>query len=87
MNAEFILLSLKHSVGNEPTFWCPNNAGYTNNPWNAGIYNDQQIKEDPDYYNNGYDAIPIPLSKEGLNLIGFKCTFSKSKVNKLLKGR
>ncbi|MFN3802616.1 hypothetical protein [Belliella pelovolcani] len=81
----FIILSLKHTEGNVPTFWRPDDAGYTNTPWAAGVYTDEQVKADPGYYNDGYNTLAIPLSNQGLESIGFKCSIDLDQVKSLKK--
>jgi S-methylmethionine-dependent homocysteine/selenocysteine methylase len=74
----FLILSVKHSEGRKPCFWRPDNAGYT-------LYTKEQVENDPDYYNNGYDTLAIELSNEGLESIGFKCQMDLDDVKELSK--
>ena len=83
--ANYLILSLKHSEGKVPTFWRPDDAGYTIFPFAAGIYTEEQVKAYPDYYNNGDDTLAIPFSNEGLESIGFKCQVDPKKVESLIK--
>lgn len=83
---QFIIISLKHSEGKKPCFWRPNNAGYTIFPWAAGIYQKEEVENNPKYYNNGYDTVAIPLNNEGLESIGFKCEMDLNKVADLTMG-
>jgi hypothetical protein len=82
---KYIILSPKHSEGNTPTFWRPNCAGYTTNPWLAGIYEEKEIQEDPTYFNDGFGAVAIPLTKENLEELGFKCIYDPQSINKFLQ--
>jgi len=82
---EYIILSLKHSEGNEPTFWRSNNAGYVNSPFKAGVYSQTQIDNQPGYYDNGTSTLAIELSERGLDSIGFKATIDIKKVLQLAK--
>ena len=81
----FLILSVKHSEGRKPCFWRPDNAGYTSIPWAAGVYTKEQVENDPDYYNNGYDTLAVELSNEGLESIGFKCQMDLDDVKELSK--
>lgn len=81
----YIILSPKHGTDKEPVFWRPDNSGYTTIPWAAGLYSEQQVKGNPTYYNDGYNSLAIPLTAAGLHSIGFKCSYSQSKVNALKK--
>lgn len=78
--SNYIILSLKHSTKNEAVFWRAENAGYTNIPWAAGIYTEEQVKAKNWYYNNGMNTKAIPLTDEGLHQIGFKCTVDLGKA-------
>lgn len=79
---KYIILSLKHGTGKQPVFWKANNAGYTSLPFNAGIYTEEQVKQEPDYYNNGYSAIAIPLTDAAMSDIDFQCSFNEKSVEK-----
>jgi hypothetical protein len=77
---KYIIISLKHGTGVKPCFWKANDAGYTNYPFNAGIYDEEQVKARPDYYNNGYGSVAIPLTEEAMQKLGFKCSFDEKAV-------
>lgn len=81
----FVILSLKHSEGKKPCFWRPDNSGYTNFPWGAGIYSKDEVESDPGYYNDGVNTLAIPLSNSGLESIGFNCSMDLDKVAALSK--
>ena len=72
---KFIIVSLKHSEKDALCFWRPDAAGYTVFPWAAGIYDKAEIERDPEYYNDGFNAIAIPLTTQALSDAGIKCTF------------
>lgn len=82
---KYIILSPKHSEGNEPTFWRPNCSGYTTIPWAAGVYDEKEVKERPDYFNDGYCSVAIPLTNEALNELGFKCQYNPKSLVKFLQ--
>jgi hypothetical protein len=77
---KYIILSLKHGTETEPIFWRSNNAGYTSQPWAAGIYTEEQVNEDPQYYNNGLSTIAVPLEDSALKAIGFSCIYNEKKL-------
>lgn len=79
----YVILSLKHSVGKTPCFWRPKNAGYTIYPWSAGIYTKEQVDADPNYYNDGANSLAIPLTEKGLQRIGFKCSYDPKQAKQL----
>lgn len=49
----FYIMSLKWTSGDHITWWRPNNAGYTSDLAQAGVYSAEQVARAPDYYNNG----------------------------------
>lgn len=77
---EYILISLKHGNGKRPVFWRANNCGYTTSPFAAGIYTEEQVKSEPNYYNNGEFTIAVPLTDEALWSIGLKYTYDQEKL-------
>lgn len=85
MKGKFLILSLKHSEGRTPTFWRPDNAGYTIFPWAAGIYDQADIDRDPGYYNDGFNSLAVELTNDGLESIGFECQMDLNKVDKASK--
>lgn len=54
-------------------------------PFTAGIYTEEQVKADPDYYNNRGSTLAIPLDEQGMASIGLKITMDLTKVKQLLK--
>lgn len=67
---KFIVISAKHSDQDGIVYWRPDNAGYTYNPWQAGIYTEQQIKENLDYYCSGGNTAVDVNNTEALRMIG-----------------
>jgi hypothetical protein len=43
-------------------WWGPNDCGYTQNIERAGIYTEEQIKRDPNYYDND-ECVPVPVEE------------------------
>lgn len=80
----YIIISLKHGTGKQPMFWRSNNAGYTTSPFAAGVYTEEQVKAEPDYYNNGISTIAIPLTDMAMDDLGFKCSYDDSAVKKFM---
>jgi hypothetical protein len=80
----YVILSLKHSQYDDPYFWKDNALGYTNNPFAAGRYTEEQIKLNPQYYSDGGNAIAIPISNAGIASIGLKCSIDEKSIDKLL---
>jgi hypothetical protein len=60
-------------------FWRDNNAGYTTSPFAAGMYDEQTVLDDWDYYNAG-NSVAIPLTDAAFNAIGFTCQFDVDKL-------
>lgn len=81
MADQYIILSKKHMKGNQPVFWKDNDAGYTIYPFAAGVYDRKDVEAKPWYYNDGHNAIAIPLTESNLNAIGFKCSVNLLKLN------
>ena len=77
---EYVIISLKHTNGKKPCFWRSNNQGYTWSPFAAGKYTEDQIKAEPEYYNNGTTDIAVPLTDAGMELIGLNVMIDVSKV-------
>lgn len=82
---KYIIISLKYGTGEEPIFWKANDCGYTTSPFNAGIYSEEQVKGNPDYYNNGYSAVAIPLTDQAMSNIDFKCSFNQKAIEKFFQ--
>jgi hypothetical protein len=82
---KYIIISPSHGTGKEPCFWRANAAGYVNSPFAAGIYTEKQINARPDYYNNGYSAVAIPLTDQAMSELGFKCSYDEKALDKFLQ--
>lgn len=75
MEMQFIVVSGKHSDKDGIMFWRPDNAGYTYNPFQAGIYSEETILNDLDYYCDSSN-VPINIKDESslreLGVVGNK---------------
>lgn len=77
---QFYVVSLKHTHKGILCFWGPNDAGYTENLFHAGIYTEDQIKASESYYNNE-DNFPVEVEKVRLLFSSFlHVEFSKAGV-------
>jgi hypothetical protein len=81
----YVILSLNHSDKDSLCFWRPDNSGYTTNPWQAGIYTEEQVKGDPEYYNDGYNTIAICINNSSLTVSGVKISADWNKVKEYRK--
>lgn len=81
----YLILSLKHSEGKQPCFWRADDSGYTTIPFAAGVYTAEQVLNNPNYYNDGYNTLAIPLSNDGLESIGFSTQMDLNRVADLSK--
>lgn len=81
----YIIINPEQSTERTVVFWRPNNAGYTTCPFAAGIYTKEQIEESPNYYNNGFKSIAIPLTDSDLNEIGFSATWNPKKQSAFMQ--
>lgn len=66
MTKHYVIVSLKHSSKDAVAFWRSNDAGYTTNPWQAGIYSEEQVANDPGYYNDGSSSIAVCVNNSSL---------------------
>lgn len=76
----YIIIDISHGTGEEPMFWRANDSGYTTSPFAAGIYTEEQVKARPDYYNDGYNTVAIPLTDGAMASIGFTCSFDEDLI-------
>lgn len=83
---KYIIVSLKHGSADRPVFWRANDAGYTTSPFAVGIYTEEQVKGDPQYYNNGFSTVAVPLTDQGMHAIGFKCSYDNKQLDAFWKG-
>lgn len=67
----YIIVSLKHSTPDSLYYWKAGSLGYTNYPFTAGKYTRAEIEARPLYYNDGLNAVAVPLTATALQLIGF----------------
>jgi hypothetical protein len=82
---KYIIISPKEGSGKSPVFWKAGNAGYTTSPFAAGIYDEEEIKARPDYYNNGYSAVAIPLTEEAMSKLNFTCSYEDKALDMFLQ--
>jgi len=83
---KYVILSLKHGTSKKACFWKADCAGYTEYPFNAGQYDEAEVKGNPGYYNNGIDTVAIPLTDRAMEVLGFKCTYlARTLVNFMQK--
>jgi hypothetical protein len=80
MEKKYVIVSLKRSTKTETLFWRANDAGYTTNPWQAGIYSEQEVKAQPGYYNDGYNTIAICVTNSTLPDSGVKVLLDEKEV-------
>lgn len=58
----YYILSLKRSKGERLLWWRPNSAGYTYRLDDAGVYEQQVIDDQPEYYDNKESTMAIPIA-------------------------
>ena len=80
MEKAYIILSLKHSTKDEACFWRADNSGYTTNPWQAGIYTEEQVTNDRDYYNDGFNTVAICINNSSLPNSGLSLAVNEKKI-------
>ena len=78
----YVIVSLKHSEKNEVCFWRPDNVGYTTNPWAAGLYTEEQVSNDPSYYNNGNTTVAVCINNSSLPESGLTISITDSLIQK-----
>lgn len=80
MNKVYVIVSLKHSEKNAVAFWRSDNAGYTTNPWAAGTYTEEQVSKDPEYYNDGYNAVAVCINNSSLPYSGLNIPLKRTEL-------
>jgi hypothetical protein len=80
----FIIVSLKHSTEEEVVFWQANDSGYTSIPWFAGVYTEEQIRRDLNYYNDGSN-VPVELNYHELQKAGLLIKTLSTKLREYAK--
>jgi hypothetical protein len=80
----YIILDLSRSTANRPVFWKADDHGYIDVPMLAGIYDTMKVLENWNYYNDGVETLAVPVTYEGLEKIGFKCTIDPDMIRKLM---
>lgn len=70
MNKKYIIISRKHSDEHGIIYWKADNAGYTYNPFQAGLYEEETILKYLDYYCNDSN-LPVSVNDgEALKELG-----------------
>jgi hypothetical protein len=85
MKKMYVIVSLKHSEKNSVAFWRANDAGYTTNPWAAGLYTEEQVSNNQSYYNDGYNTVAVCINNSSLPESGLTISLTDSKIAKYRK--
>jgi hypothetical protein len=80
MKKHYIILSLKHSTKDILCFWRADDNGYTENPWAAGIYTEEQVLAHPTHYNDGCENVAVELTHDALRAAGLLITPALAKI-------
>lgn len=67
----YIIYSIKTSTQDKPRFWVDNGFGYTDY-WHCGVFHKEQVTGNIWLYNDGLNAVAIPLTVTALTLLGIK---------------
>ncbi len=67
----YVIYSIKRSTPDEPKFWTSNALGYTDY-WHCGVFTKTAILGNIWRFNDGLNAVAIPLTVTALTRIGFK---------------
>jgi hypothetical protein len=59
MSKEYYIYSF-HSSPDLMLWWRANNAGYTTRLDDAGRYTEEQVRAEPDYYDNRTETVAVP---------------------------
>ena len=70
MKKQFIIISLKHTEEDGIMFWNPDRAGYTYNPFRAGVYEEEDILNNLDYYHSGNSLVVGLRDQDTLRRLG-----------------
>ena len=71
----YIIYSIKRSTPDEPKFWTGNALGYTDY-WHCGVFTKSDILGNIWQFNDGLNAVAIPLTVTALTLIGIKVSIN-----------
>lgn len=77
----YIILSLKHSTKEVPMFWKSGDCGYTEYLVNCGIYSKSQIDGQIWYYNDGINAVAVPLTATAFRTLGFQIVIDLAHID------
>jgi hypothetical protein len=85
MKKMYVIVSLKHSDKDGVAFWRPDNAGYTTNPWAAGLYSEEDVCNKAYYYNDGLNTIAVCINNSSLPISGVVISLKEAKLKKYRK--
>jgi hypothetical protein len=85
MKKHYVIVSLNHSDKDGIAFWRANNSGYTTNPWQAGIYSEDEVNADPDYYNDGFNTVAVCINNSSVPYSGINIQLNKNEAKKYRK--
>jgi hypothetical protein len=78
----YIIVSLSKSTPDTVVFWRADNAGYTSIPFLAGLYTEQEILNDLEYYTE--NSVPVPI--EEFSNAGLKVTVNEKLIKAFRSG-
>lgn len=77
----YIIVSLNRSTPDKVVFWRADDNGYTSIPFLAGLYTEQQILAQLEYYTE--NSVPVPV--EDFEQAGLKITVNETTVKSYRK--
>ncbi len=63
---KYIIVSLKFSLPDMLKFWKPKGLGYTKYLFAAGLFEKWEIEQDIWHYNDGINAVAVPLTETAM---------------------
>jgi hypothetical protein len=73
---KFVIVNLERSSKDQVVFWKADDLGYTSNPFEAGIYDENVIKSQLDYYCEG----DVPIVLDELRSAGIKISVDSNHI-------